>query len=236
MFGTLVNAASVIVGGLLGLLLKKGIPDHIKDSLMKVQGLAIVLIGLAGVMGEMFSLNPETGKLNSSGGLVMLVSLTVGCLLGEVLRLDDRINAVGLMVEKRFKANGFAKGFVTASLVYCLGALAIIGPINEGLAGDRGILYIKSILDGITSIILSSTLGIGVPFSAAAVFVYQSIPSLLAVQLSPYITPQLLSLFCMVGYAVVTAMGCNFLCETKVKIANLIPALPIPVLYYFLFT
>lgn len=235
MIGNLVNVAAIVVGALLGVLLKKGIPESIRDSLMKVEGLAIVIIGLTGVLTETFSVNAETGRLDSSGGLLLLVSLVIGCLAGELLRIDDRINAAGLMVEKRFQADGFARGLVTASIVFCMGAMAIIGPINEGLTGDRSILYIKALLDGTTSIVLASVMGIGVLFSAVPVLVVQAIPALLAAQLAPYITPQLLSLFCLVGYTLVTAIGLNFLADTRVKIANLLPSLLVPVAYYFFF-
>lgn len=236
MIGTLVNFAAILLGGLVGLLLKKGIPDRIRDSLMKVEGLAIVLIGVSSVLGEMLSVNAETGRVQVNGGLLLLVSLVVGCLIGEFLRIDDRINAAGLLVERRFKAEGLAKGLVTASLIFCIGAMAVIGPLNEGLSGDRTILYIKSLLDCLTAMVLASVMGVGVAFSAVPVLIVQAIPALLAVQLAPFITPELLSQFCMVGYALVTAIGVNFLTNANIKIANLLPALPIPVMYYCLFS
>jgi uncharacterized membrane protein YqgA involved in biofilm formation len=158
----------------------------------------------------------------------------LGCLAGEALRIDDRINAAARMVEKRFHADGFAKGLVSAAIVFSVGAMAVIGPINEGLSGDRNILYIKSLLDFITAIVLASVMGIGVLFSCVPVFVVQIIPALLAAQLAPHITPLLLSLFCTVGYTLVTAIGINFLSETKIKVANLLPSLLIPIGYYFL--
>lgn len=235
MIGTLVNVVAIMAGALVGILLKKGIPESIRDALLKVEGLAIVLIGLGGVLTEMFTVNAGTGRLEANGGLLLLVSLVIGCLIGELLRIDDRINAAGMMVERRFQADGFARGLVTASIIFCMGAMAVIGPINEGLTGDRSILYIKSLLDGTTSAVLASVMGIGVLFSAAPVFVVQIIPALLAVQLAPYITPQLLSLFCMVGYTLVTAIGLNFLLDSKIKIANLLPGLLVPVAYYYLF-
>ena len=233
--GTLVNVAAIVVGALLGVLLKKGIPDRIRESLLRVEGLAIVLIGLAGVFGEMFVVTPETGKVKGDGGLLLLVSLVLGCLIGEALRIDDRINAAARMVEKRFQADGFAKGFVAATIVFSIGAMAVIGPLNEGLSGDRSILYIKSLLDFTASIVLASVMGIGVLFSCVPVFVVQIVPALLAAQLAPHITPTLLSLFCMVGYTLVTAIGLNFLFETKIKVANLLPSLLVPIGYYFIF-
>lgn len=234
--GTLVNVAAIILGALAGVLLKKGIPERIRDALLKIEGLAIVIIGLAGVFGEMFSVNPETGRLASDGGLLLLVSLVLGCLAGEALRIDDRINAAARMAEKRFQADGFAKGLVAAGIVFSIGAMAVIGPLNEGLSGDRSILYIKSLLDFTGALVLASVMGIGVLFSCVPVLVVQSIPALLAAQLAPYITPALLSLFCMVGYTLVTVIGLNFLSDTKIRVANLLPSLLVPVGYYFLFT
>ncbi|MDR1744786.1 MAG: DUF554 domain-containing protein [Planctomycetota bacterium] len=235
MIGTLVNVIAIVAGAAIGMLLRKGIPERIRDSLLKAEGLAIVLIGLSSVLGEMFSMNAATGKLQSDGGLLLLVSLVFGCLAGAALRIDDRITAAAQRLEKRFQADGFARGLVAATIVFSVGAMAIIGPINEGLSGDRSILYIKSMLDFTTAIVLASAMGIGVLFSCVAVFVVQIIPALLAAQLAPYITPLLLSLFCMVGYTLVTAIGINFLSETKIRVANLLPSLLIPIGYYFLF-
>lgn len=236
MTGTLVNVAGIIIGSLVGLIFKRGIPEHINEAILKIEGLAIAVIGLNGLLGSMITVDAATGKLRDSGGLLLLVSLVVGCLAGELLRLDDRFNRFGLWVEGKIKAGGFARGFVTASLVFSIGAMSIIGPINEGLSGDSSILYIKTMLDGTTSIVLASALGAGVLFSCVPVFVVQAVPSLLARQLAPFISEsdQLLSTFCMVGYAIVICIGLNFLANTKIKVANLLPALIVPVAYYFM--
>lgn len=236
MTGTLVNFAGILVGSFLGLLLKRGIPEHINQSIMKVEGLGIAIIGLNGVIAAMFRADPATGKLSDSGGLLLLVSLVVGTLTGEFIRIDDHLNNFGLFVERKINSQGFAKGFVTASLIFCIGAMSIIGPINDGLSGDSSILFIKSLLDFTTAIVLASALGVGVAFSAIPVLLWQGAVALLARQISGYITDELLAMICMVGYAIVTVIGANFLCDTKVKTANLLPALLIPVGYYFLFT
>ena len=235
MSGTLVNVAGIILGSLIGLLLKKGIPEHINAAILKVEGLSICIIGLNGVIGSMFRADAETGKLSDSHGLLLLVSLAVGCLAGEALRLDDRLNQFGLYVENRFSAAGFAKGFVTATLIYSIGAMSIIGPIQNGLTGDAGILYMKTMLDGTTSIFLASALGYGVMFSCVPVLVVQAVPALLAQQLAPFISDDLLGMFCMVGYAIVICIGLNFLVDTKIKVANLLPSLIVPITYYFCF-
>lgn len=232
MIGTLVNVAGIIIGSLAGLLFRKGIPEHINEAILKVQGLAVTIIGLNGLLGSMITVD-AAGKLHDSGGLLLLVSLAIGCLAGELLRLDDRFNQFGFWVEGKIKSDGFARGFVTASLIFSIGAMSIIGPINEGISGDPGILYIKTMLDGTVSIVLASALGAGVLFACVPVFIVQAIPALLARQLAPFISDQLLSLFCMVGYAIVICIGLNFLVNTKIKVANLLPALFVPVIYYF---
>ena len=234
MGGTLVNVAGILVGSLIGLALKRGIPPRVNDALLKAEGLAIILIGLAGALKEMLSVAGDDGRLSDSGGLALLVSLVIGCVAGEWLRIDDRINGAAARLERRFRADGFAKGFVSASLVFCVGAMAIVGPVQEGMTGKADILHIKTMLDFTTAIVLASTLGWGVAFAALPVLVVQAVPALLAARLSAHITPELLSPFCMVGYALVAAIGVNFLLDAKIKVANLLPALLAPGALHFL--
>lgn len=234
MQGTLVNILAILLGSGIGIVLKKGIPARVLESLLKAEGLAILLIGLSSTFAEMFKANAETGTLSSSGGLVLLISLVVGCLVGELLRIDDRLNGIGAFAEERLKMEGFAKGFVNASIIFAIGTMVFMGPITEALTGDSTILYIKSVLDGTTSVVLASTMGAGVAFSIIPVFIVQGGTWLLAGRLAPYITPDLLSLFCMVGYSIVAAIGMNFIQDAKIKVANLLPALAVPILYYFL--
>lgn len=234
MTGTLVNAAGIILGALIGLLLKKGIPERLNTAIIKAEGLAIGIIGLAGLLKEMLTVDPVTGKLSDNGGLLLLISLVLGCVTGEALRIDDRLNQFGLFVEKKTGTAGFARGFVTASLIFSVGAMSIIGPLNDGLSGDASILYIKTMLDMTTAVVLASALGTGVLFSFVPVLFFQSIPALLARSLAPYISDALLSPFCMVGFAIVVCIGVNFLVDAKIKVANLLPALLVPVIYYYI--
>lgn len=236
MMGTLVNVVAILIGSGIGIVLKKGIPQRILDSLLKAEGLAILIIGLSSTFSEMFKANLETGAVSANGGLVLLISLVVGCLFGEILRIDDHLNNIGDYAEKRLKMEGFAKGFVNAAIVFSVGTMVFMGPITEALTGDSTILYIKSVLDGTTSVVLASTMGAGVAFSVIPVLVVQGGTALLAAQLAPYITPELLSQFCMVGYAIVAAIGVNFMVESKIKVANLLPSLLVPIIYYFLFS
>lgn len=239
MTGTIVNVAAIAAGSIIGVVAKKAIPQRINDSIIKAEGLGIFIISLNGIIAAMFQADTGTGRLSDNGGLLLLVSLVLGCLAGELLRLDDRINGLGQKLEARFDKKGttgsFSKAFVSGTLIFPIGAMAIIGALNDGLTGDSSVLYIKSLLDFTTSIVLASGLGIGVLFSAIPVLILQGAVTLLAGLISPYITDQLLNVFCMVGYTAVLAIGFNFITDSKIKVANLLPALAVPIIYHFIF-
>ncbi len=234
MTGTWVNVAAIIGGSLLGRLLGRGIPERVSNAMIKVLGIGVVLLGLNGVLAAMMSVNPDTGKLVDSGGLLLIVSLALGCLTGELLGIDDALGRFGRFMERRLGAAGFARGFVTASLIFPIGAMSIIGALNDGLRGDSQVLLAKSLIDCVTSVLLASSLGIGVLFSFVSVLLVQGGVALLAGIIAPFITDSFLAQFCMVGYAVVIAIGLNFVADCGVKVANLLPALAVPVVYAFI--
>ena len=234
MSGTLLNALGVIAGSLIGMALKKRIPQNLGDQVLRILGLATGIIAITGIISAMFTLDGAAGALVSSGGFLLLVSLVIGCVAGELMRIDERINTFGKRVEERFSASGFARGFVAASLLFPVGVMAIIGPLNDGLRGDISILVIKTGLDFTASIILASTLGIGVLFSIVPLILFQGSITLLAGLLYPFVSPELLDLFSMVGYAIVLCIGINFVAGTNIRVANLLPALAVPVVYYFI--
>lgn len=233
MIGTLVNAGGIVIGSLIGLLLKKRISDEINTAIIKAEGIAIFIIGLNGVLTAMLYMTE--GRLKSSGEVLLLVSLVIGIVAGESLRIDDRLNNFAFKVEMRLKADNFSKGFVTASLIFVIGAMGIVGALNDGLTGDSTVLFTKTVIDAITAAVLAATFGVGVMFAAIPVFVYQGAISLLAGVIAPYASDEAIRLFGMVGYALVMLMGINFLVETRLKTANLLPALIVPVVYYALF-
>ncbi|MBQ3500481.1 MAG: DUF554 domain-containing protein, partial [Oscillospiraceae bacterium] len=204
MFGTIVNVITVIIGGVLGMLLKKGIKGEIMDNVMKAEGAAVLIIGMNGVLTNMLSAGAD-GKITESGGLVLLISLALGAFIGEILKIDDRINGLGGWVEKRIKSNGFSKGFVSAFIIFCVGSMSIIGAINDGLSGDSSVLMVKSTLDFITAMVLASTMGIGVVFACVPLFAYQGLISLFASYIKPVIesSPDMMTQFSMVGYAII---------------------------------
>lgn len=232
MTGTLVNAAAVIVGGLIGLLLKKGIKPAYADGINKVLGIAVLIIGLNGVIANMFTVSD--GKLSSSGELLLIVFLVIGTFIGEILKIDDRFSSFCKKIEAKFKSEGFASGFISGTVLFCVGAMSIIGSINDGLTGDSSILFVKSALDFVNAIIFGATLGYGVVFVFIPIIIYQGGISLLAGTLSGVLQGELLTQICMVGYAIIVAIGLNFILTNKFKTLNMVPALLMPVAYHYI--
>lgn len=230
MTGTIVNVVAIVAGSLLGLLLKRGMPKRVEETLMKIMGVSVLIIGLNGIINSMFVIDAD-GGLSSSGELLMLCSLVIGAVIGELLNIDDHLNRFGSYIEAKTKADGFSRGFISASIIYCVGAMAIIGSLNDGLTGDSSVLFIKSALDGVNSIIFGASLGIGVAFSAIPVLIYQGGISLLAGVLAPLISDVLLNNICAVGYVIVACIGMNISGICKIRVANLLPALVVPVIY-----
>ncbi len=224
MIGTLINAGLIVAGSLLGLLLRRGIPERTRTAVMKAMGLAVILIGLS-------------GALKTADTLCVIVCLAVGGVAGSLVDLEKRLDSLGKAVERRLgglagSGDSLSKGFVTASLVYCVGAMAIVGAIDSGVRGDHTTLIAKGIIDGITAIVFTSTLGIGVAFSAAAVFVYQGAIALLAGVISPALTQPVITEMGAVGGLLIAAIGFNMLYEKeRIPVGNLLPAIFLPMAY-----
>ena len=168
MTGTLVNAGAIVVGGFAGVLLKRGLSEETGRTCNQMFGLATAVVGLNGLLSNMMEVGAD-GRLSASGELLLFLSLVIGGVVGEALRLEERINRGGKRIEARLGSEGFAAGFINASLIFCVGAMAIMGAINDGLTGDSSVLFVKSALDGVFAVVLGSTLGIGVVFSAVPV-------------------------------------------------------------------
>lgn len=216
MLGTIVNALAIIVGAFFGILLKKGIPEKISDLVMKAVGLCVLYVGLS-------------GALEGKNSLVMIISMVFGAVIGGLLDLDDKLKRLGLFCEEKLsknKENGtFAEGFVTASLLFCVGAMAIVGPLQSGLSNDNSTLFTKSILDGISSIIFASQFGVGVMLSALAVFVYQGSIALLAQWVAPFLSEAAICEMTCVGSLLIIGLALNILKITKIKVMNFVPAI-----------
>ena len=216
MLGVIVNTAAVIVGSLLGLLFKKGIPEKVSEAVMFAMGLCSLYVGITGIMG-------------GGNAIVIIVSMVLGTIVGTLLGIDGGVNRLGQFIEKSMKGRGsgnIVEGFMTASLLFCVGAMAIIGSLNSGLTGDHEVLFTKSVMDMISACMLASALGIGVIFSAAAVLVYQGAIVLLAELLQSVLTNEALiaNLSCT-GSLMIIAIGLNLLGITKLKVADQLPAL-----------
>ena len=221
MLGTLVNTFAVIIGASIGLLIKKGIPERIGDSLMKGLGLCSLYIGIS-------------GAFKGENTLIMIVSIVVGIIIGEGIDIDSRVNSVVKRIESKFfrkkGKNNIAQGFISASLLFCVGSMTLVGAMNAGLLGDNTMLYTKSAMDFCSSIIFASTLGIGVLLSAIFVLIYQGGLTLLAIYVAPLLNNQVINEMTCVGSLIIIAMGLNILGITKIKLMNYIPAMFLPII------
>ncbi len=230
--GTLINAALILLGGIIGLVFKKAVSKEMEFSIHKATGVAVLVIGICGVLSSMLKTKAD-GSVFSSGELILVVSLALGTFIGELLKLEDRLNKGCKWIEGKCNMSGFSAGFITSTMIYCIGAMAIVGSINDGLLGDSSTLITKGIIDGITSVVLAASLGYGVLFSAIPILLYQGGMTLLAAQLDNVLVGELLRNICMVGYALVMCIGINFLTndDKKIKTVNMLPALLVPVAY-----
>lgn len=230
--GTIINVLAIVAGSGLGLLFKKGISERFRNIMTQSCGLAVIFIGLAGALEMMFSVNG--GKLVSGGGMLIVISLLLGGLCGELINIEKRLDSLGEKLKSKVKRKGdgnFVEGFVTASLVVCVGAMAICGPIDEALTGDSTTLIIKSILDFIIVMVFASVYGLGVMFSALAVGVYQGFFTVFGVLISGFMSDTLISSLSGIGSILIFAVGVNLIRPKTIRVGNFLPALVVPVLY-----
>jgi len=228
--GTLINVAAIIVGSILGVIFKKGLPEKIQKSVMLALGLGLTAVSIGWFLQEFLSV--DGASLTTSRELLIIVSLVIGVLIGEWIDIDLRLNNWAENIEKKYHLPPLAKGFIAATLIFCVGAMTIIGPINDGLYGDQTVLIIKSMLDFVTALILASIFGIGVIFSAISVLIIQGSIFLLASEADQFLTPDMTSALLMVGSILLIAIGINFMEIRKIKVANMLPSLLIPIIYY----
>lgn len=222
--GTIVNSVAIIVGGLAGVLLSKEIPDSFKTTIMQGLGLSVFIIGL-------------TGALKSQNVLLVISSIVLGSIIGEAFAIEDKLQKVGDWLEgnvSKGTEGSMAKGFVTASLIYCVGAMAIVGALESGLTGNHETLYAKSLIDGITAVIFASTLGIGVVFSSIAVFVYQGIITITAAFIKPFLIEEVIREMSAIGGLLIMGIAINLLEIKKISVGNMLPAVFLPIFYPFL--
>lgn len=223
MIGTLINVVAVLAGTALGLLLRKGIPERMRETVMQGLALCVVLIGVSGAI--------KTGDT-----MCVIVSMVVGGLLGSAVNIEHRLDQLGALAERKLVRNQgegstFTKGFVTASLVYCVGAMAIVGAMDSGLRGDHSTLIAKAALDGVSAIFFASTMGVGVGLSAVAVLVYQGAIALLATWIAPILTDPIINEMSAVGSLLIIGIGLNMLYDKHIAVGNLLPAIFVPMVY-----
>lgn len=226
MIGVFVNVATVLLGSTVGMIFKKGISKRFSDAVMIGIGLCTVCIGVSGM-------------LRGENILVAIISMVLGAIFGTWIDFDKRINQVGNFIQKKFKKEGekvtVAEGFVTASLLFCIGAMTIVGSLESGLKGDNSMIFTKSLLDLFSSAMLAASLGIGVVFSAVFVLIFQGGLVLLSGLLQPILNDAAIAELTCVGSLMILALGLNLLGITKIKVANFFPALIFAPLFCYLF-
>lgn len=238
MLGTIVNSLAIVFGSLLGLFIKGGIKPRISNTIMQGLALCVLYIGIS-------------GSFKNENTLITIISMVIGALIGELLNLDGKLNSLGEFIEKKVSKKGkhnktdeistninvedsnkisISQGFTYASLIFCVGAMAVVGSLESGLQGNHSTLFAKSMLDGISSIIFTASLGIGVIFSAGAVLIYQGTITICAGFLASVLSEPVISSMTAIGSLLIIGLALNMLDATKIKVANLLPAVFIPII------
>lgn len=226
MTGTIVNFFAIIIGSFIGILLKGGISEKVSKNIMNGLALCVLFIGTLNII--------ETyDKMESNSVLIIIISVVIGAAIGEIIDIHNRIDILGKNIEEKFKRKngGIAEGFVTSSLLFCVGAMAIVGSLESGLLGSHKTLFAKSVLDGISSIIFASSLGIGVMISAVSVLIYQGLITIGASFLKVILIDSVINNMTAIGGLLIIGLAFNVLGVTKIKVANLLPAVFLPIVY-----
>ncbi len=221
MLGTIANAAAVIVGGIIGLVFKNIIPERISEALLKTTGLAVIAIGISLMSaGENFTL--------------LIISLIIGTIIGEFIDIEGKLDKFGAFIESKIKnkQSNIALGFVTCTLVYCVGSMAIVGSIQSGLTGNHEILFSKAVIDGVTAVSFAATMGSGVILSGLSIFVYQGLITMLASLMQSLLSTVVVAEMTAIGGVIIMGIGLNFLIEKRMRVGNLLPAIFIPIIYF----
>lgn len=230
--GTIVNSAAIVAGGIIGMLFKSRINQRFQDTVMQVLGLATIFIGVSGALKGLFSVT-EKG-LETHGTMLMIISLTVGALIGELINIEDKMERFGEWLKEKARSSGdtkFVEGFVTASLTVCIGAMAVVGSIEDGLNGDHSTLFAKSVLDFVIITVFAAAYGKGVIFSAIPVAVLQGVITLCARLIEPILTETSTADLSCIGSMLIFCVGVNLAFGKKFKVGNMLPAVIIPIIW-----
>ncbi len=235
--GTLINVILAILGGFLGLCIKKGLKASLQEALLNTLGIASMFIGISGAMTGLLTL--ENGKLSTSGTMLMILSMVIGTFIGELLRIEDRMNSLAKAVQRNIhiqdNKHQFMEGVVNMTLIMCVGAMSIMGALQDGLNSDPSLLIAKGCLDFITAMIFASTLGAGVLFAVVPMALYQGSITLLSKVVEPILTEQMTQNMTFIGSVLIFVVGFNMLfSERKIRVANMLPSLLVPIVWELL--
>ena len=233
--GTILNTGAILAGGLLGALFGRFLNDSTQDTLTKVCGVSTLFIAVTGALEQMLTV--ENGSIVSGGSLLVIICLAIGAVIGEMLNIENAFERFGEWLKIKSgnaKDKGFVNAFVTASLTVCIGAMAIVGSIQDGIAGDYSILATKAVLDLIIIMVMSCSMGKGAVFSAIPVAIFQGSITALAGLVKPLMTEAALGNLSLVGNVIIFCVGINLVWGKKIKVANLLPAILVAVIAAFL--
>ena len=234
--GTLANTVAIVAGGLVGLVCGKRLTERYQKTIVAGMAISVMFVGVAGTLQEMLHANAE-GRLVSQGGLMLVVSLALGSVLGEWLDLELKLERFAAWIRRvthNERDGSFINAFVTASLTVCVGAMAIVGSLQDGLKGDPSILYLKSVMDGVIMIVFVASLGRGAIFSAIPIVAYQGGITLVARFVSPVFTQESMSNISYVGSLLVFCVGWNLIhTDKRIRVANMLPSLVVAVIWSF---
>lgn len=232
--GTIINVGAIIIGGVCGLFLGRGVKVRYQDILMISVGICVMMLGIGGTMEEMLSV--KDGNIVSGGSMMMIITMAVGALAGEWMDIEGKMEKFGIWLKQKTGSSGdnaFVDAFVTCSLTVCIGAMAIVGSIKDGIYGDYSVLAAKAILDLIIVFVMTVSMGKGCVFSAIPVGIFQGVITLLARLIEPLMTEAALSNLSLVGSVMIFCVGLNLVFGKKVKVANFLPAIVLAVAWSF---
>lgn len=233
--GTFVNTAAIVVGGFFGYIFQRLLKQSLQKSILQAIGVAVIFIGSSGTLAQMFIVHQN--HIEVTGILMATISLTLGTLLGELINIDARFTKLGQGLNQKVSSeddNQFVAGFVNATLTVCVGAMAIIGPLQDALQHDPNMLFTKALLDGVIVAIYTATFGLGATFSALPVFIFQIAITILATLIAPFLSTAMTDGISLVGSMMIFCIGINLLLDTKIKVSNMLPALLIVIVYTIL--
>ena len=233
--GTIINVAAIIAGGVIGIVGGKWLSERCQETLIRSMGICVMVVGLAGALEKMLSV--DGGKLTSGGTMMLVVSMAIGALVGEILDLDRRMEGFGRWLREKSgngKDNLFLDAFITATMTVCIGAMAIVGAVEDGINGNYTILAAKALMDFVIILVMASSMGKGCIFSAVPVGIFQGSVTLLARLVGPLLTAAALDNLSLVGSVLIFCVGINLIWKNTIRVANLLPALIVAIAYALL--